>query len=291
MMRRSLALLLPALLAPAQDAPLAQRLRTERPEVERLMEAFQAKEALAKAEALLPAQKPTWDNTDGNAQYRSYLALQDVAAAYYLASRAALAAGLWEKALDHAKGAQATVADNAAQAGLAFPKIAEIYEGRAKRGREMLVENDAYIKELRAKANPDAGDKQQLDLVAAEEKGIAENDKWAKTFQGFLDAAKKDASRYDPWVKALDDQLKAVEAQIAEYKGGKGDKVKWVEGIISSPTYLTTAYPDKRERVAFLYRLAVLDPESAKVQRQIDIELGKIVAPPAKPAPKKKGKG
>lgn len=294
MKRLTLALALPALVAFAQDAPLAQRLRTERPEVDRLLEAFQPKEALAKAEALLPAQKATWDNTDGNAQYRSYLALQDVASAYYLASRAALAAGLWEKALEHAKSAQATVVENATQAGIAFPKIIEVYEYRVRRSKETLEENGPYIKDLRAKANPDAGDKQQLDLVAAEEKSIVENEKWAKTFQGFVDAAKKDATRFDPWVKAVDDQIKAVDTQIAEYKPGKGDKTKWVEAIVSNPSYLTTGYPDKRDRVAFLHRLLVLDPESAKAQRALDIELGKIPAPPVKPAPKaprKKGKG
>lgn len=294
MKRFALALVLPALVASAQDAPLAQRLRTERPEVEKLMEAFQPKEALAKAEALLPAQKPTWDNADGNAQYRSYLAFQDLASAYYLASRAALAAGLWEKALEHAKAAQATVVDNATQAGIAFPKIVEAYEGRVKRSKETLEENAAYIKDLRAKANPDAGDKQQLDLVAAEERSIPENEKWAKTFQSFVDAAKKDATRFDPWVKAVDDQIKAVEAQIADYKPGKGDKSKWVDAIVSNPSYLTTGYPDKKDRVAFLFRLAVLDPENAKVQHQLDVEMGKAPAAPvkpAKPAPKKKGKG
>ena len=291
MKRLSLIIAVPALVASAQDAPLAQRLRTERPEVDRLLEAFQPKEALAKAEALLPAQKPTWDNTDGNAQYRSYLALQDVASAYYLASRAALSAGLWEKALEHAKSAQATVVENATQANLAFPKIIEVYQKRAKGSQDTLDENAAFIKELRAKANPDATDKQQLDLVAAEEKSVQESEKWAKAFQGFLDAAKKDATRFDPWVKAVDDQIKAVDTQIAEYKAGKGDKAKWVEAIVSNPSYLTTGYPEKKDRVAFLYRLLVLDPESAKAQRALDIELGKIPAPVAKPAPKKKGRG
>ncbi len=274
----------PAAQAPAAAIPLAQRLKTERPEVDRLLEALQPKEALAKAEALLPAAKPAWDNTDGNAQYRSYTTFPDYASAYYLASRAATSAGEWEKGLDYLRKAQAVLQDNATQAQIAFPKISEAYLAQAQRGRDMLKENDAFIKELRAKTNPDAGDLQQLGLVAAEEKGIANNEKWAKTFLSYIDAAKKDATRFDDAVKALDDRIKAEEANIAGYKAGKGDKLKWVDAIVSNPSYLTTSFPEKRARFEFLCRLALLDPANPKVGNALDVELGKVPPPPVKPA-------
>ncbi|MBI3130611.1 MAG: hypothetical protein HYZ13_04575 [Acidobacteria bacterium] len=284
----------PAAQAPdASNIPLAQRLNTVRPEVDRLLDALQPKEALAKAEALLPAAKPTWDNTDGNAQYRSYTTFPDYASAYYLASRAATAAGEWEKGLDYLRKAQAVLQDNAAQAQIAFPKISEAYLAQAQRGRDMLKDNEAFIKELRAKANPDAGDLQQLGLVAAEEKGIANNEKWAKIFLSYIDVAKKDATRYDDSVKAQEDRIKAEETNIASYKAGKGDKAKWVDAIVSNPSYLTTGFPDKRTRFEFLCRLALLDPTNAKVTTAIDVELGKVPPPPVKatkPAKPIKGK-
>ena len=71
------------------------------------------------------------------------------------------------------------------------------------------------------------------------------------------------------------------------YKAGNGDVLKWVEAVISTPAYLE-AQGDKAGRARWLYRLAVLDPESKKVQHQLDILHGKAVAAPSKPA--KKGK-
>lgn len=273
---------LPALVAQAPEVPLAQRLQTERPEIDKLLEAFQPKEALARAEALLPAQAPAWDKKDGNAQYRSYLAFNDFGKAYFLAHRTALAAGQWEKALDYGKKAQACMVDNAKNAEELFPKIVEGYEARMKQTQTALKADEAYIKELRAKANPDAGDKQQLDLVAGLEKSIVEDEKWAKAFQSFIDAAKKNAGLYDPWVKAVEEKLKSEASQIEDYKAGKGDKAKWVEAIIAHPTYLATNYPDKGARMDFLFRLSVLAPENDKVNHQIDVELGKAPATPVK---------
>ncbi len=276
--------------APAPEVPLAQRLITARPEIDKLLESFEPKEALTKAEALLPAQPPVWDKADGNAQYRSYLAFNDFSKAYFLAYRAALGAGQWEKALDYGKKAQACMVENAKNVEELFPKIVEGYQDRVKRNQAELKANESYIKELRAKANPDAGDKQQLDLVAGLERSIPEDEKWAKAFQGFIESVKKSADLYDPWVKAVEEKLKSEASQIEEYKAGKGDKTKWVEAIIAHPTYLSSNYPDKGARMDFLFRLSVLDPANEKVAHQIDVELGKAPATPVK-APKGKKKG
>ena len=59
-------ILIPALVSSflaAQDkAPsLADRLKTESPAVDQLLKAFDAKQAMAKAEALIPATKPIFD--------------------------------------------------------------------------------------------------------------------------------------------------------------------------------------------------------------------------------------
>jgi hypothetical protein len=273
--------------APAQDVPLAQRLRTERPEIDRLLEAYQPKEALVKAEALLPAQTPAWDKTDGNTQYKSYLLLQDQAQAYFLAYRAAVASGEWEKAQDYVKKAQGCMVTNKTEAEALFPKIVDAYMGRVNQNRNALKADESYIKDLKAKPNPDAGDKQQLDLVAGLEKTIVEDEKWANFFRGFIEAAKKDAVRYDPWVKVMEDRLKIEADQIAEYKAGKGDKAKWVEAIVSNPSYLKN-FAEQRDRVDFLFRLSVLDPTNKKVDHEIDVQLGKVPATPTKPAKKHK---
>ena len=56
----SLIFLAPALFAqaPAPEVSLGQRLRAERPEIDRLIAELQARDALTRAETLLPAQIP-----------------------------------------------------------------------------------------------------------------------------------------------------------------------------------------------------------------------------------------
>lgn len=280
----------PSQATPQAEASLSQRLKAERPEVDRLLEALQPAEALAKAEALLPATAPTWDNTDGNSQYRSWTLLPDYASAYYLASRAAVAAGQWEKALEHLKKAQAILKDNAAQAEAAFPKIANAYMQRAQMAQDALDARAGYTANIRARNNPNEEEKAHLAKVVEHEKVRAENEKWAKNFLGFAEMAKKDATRFDASVKTLEDRLKAEETQIAEYKAGKGEKSKWVDAIVSTPDYLSTSFPEKRARFEFLCRLAVLDPSNVKVSDAKDIELGKTPPPRPKATPKPKAK-
>ena len=85
----------------------------------------------------------------------------------------------------------------------------------------------------------------------------------------------------------MEDKLKGEADQIADYKAGKGEKTKWVEAVILSPAYLE-AQGDRAGKARWLYRLATLDPENKKVQRQLDILLGRAPAPPSKSI--KKGK-
>jgi len=68
--------------------------------------------------------------------------------------------------------------------------------------------------------------------------------------------------------------------------------VKFVDGIMSSKTFLDQSFPDKADRVRYLYRLNVLDPSSRKVAREIEQLTGVSVAvTPSEEKPKgKKGK-
>ena len=294
------ALLAPAvLLAQAPEPTLTQRLRSERPEIERLIRELQARDALKRAEALLPAAKPSFDNSNIQTQVGSFSKFGELAQAHYLAFKAADAAGYWEKALDYIKQAKSLAVENYAAVKDPFTKASEAYlhlaqktRASAQHTREMLKENELYIMTLREKKEKDESDKQQLDLVAKEEKNLPETDKkaeeaekWAKQFQAFLDSAKQDAERYEPFVAAEEKRIKDQEAQIEEYKFGRGDKRKWVEAIAANPsTY--AALTEKQDQIAFFYRLNVLDPDNKKVNHHIEVLLGK--AAPEKKAVKPK---
>src|SRR5512133_1201795 len=168
-----------------------------------------------------------------------------------------------------------------------FTKTAAYYTQAEARAKQVLEQNDARIKELKGKSVLDPGERQELDLAIGVEKEMADDAKWVKFFQTYLDVVKRESEAYDPLVKVMEDKLKGEADQVADYKAGKGEKTKWVEAVVSSPAYLE-AQGDKAGKARFLYRLAVLDPESRKVQRQLDVLFGKASATPAKPA--KKGK-
>lgn len=285
----TLTVLLPALVlafpAIAQDASLGQRLRTERPEIERLIRELQPREALARAEAMLPTAKAVFDKTSPQTMYMSYASFLSLSQAYHLAFKAANAAGQWEKALDFVKKAKETAVENHSSIQEPFKLIAKNSKAMAARTRETLKENEAYIAELKAKKDPDSSDKQQLELVEKERKNIDEFEKRAVAFEGFIQTAKADSERYDPFLAFVEKQIKDEATQIEEYKAGKGEKSKWVEAIIANPsTY--AAYTDKKDLIGFLYRLNVLDPDNKKVLHQIDVVLGKAAPDP----PKKGGK-
>ncbi|WP_257306600.1 hypothetical protein [Geothrix campi] len=287
------ALLFPAALvaqAPAPALSLGDRVKAERPAVDKLMADLHYPEALKRAESLLPPTKPAFDKTNNQTLVQSAVAYMDLCQAYRMAVETADAAGSWEKALEYAKTAKALSAESYAAIKDPFSQTMVYYTQAEARAKQVLEENDARIKDLKGKSVLDAGERQELDLALSEEKELVEDAKWVKFFQTYLDVIKRESESYDPLVKVMEEKLKGEADQVADYKAGKGDKLKWVEAVVSSPAYLE-AQGDKAGKARFLYRLAVLDPESRKVQQQLDVLFGRVSAAPAKPAkPVKKGK-
>ncbi|GLH67831.1 hypothetical protein GETHED_21950 [Geothrix edaphica] len=282
------ALLLPAALIAQAPAPsLGDRVKAERPAVDKLMADLQFPEALKRAESLLPATKPVFDKTDNQALVQSAVIYMDLGQAYRMAVETADAAGSWEKALEYAKTAKALSAESYAAIKDPFTQTVTYYTQAGARAKQVLEENDAHIKELKGKSVLDAGERQELDLAIGVEKELVDDAKWVKFFQTYLDVVKRESEAYDPLVKVMEDKLKGEADQVADYKAGKGEKTKWVEAVVSSPAYLE-AQGDKAGKARFLYRLSVLDPENKKVQHQLDVLFGRASAAPAKPA--KKGK-
>jgi hypothetical protein len=275
-------LLVPAsLLAQVQPPALGDRVKAERPAIEKLMADLEYPEARKRAEALLPTTKPVFDKTDNRTMVQSCGIFLDLAEANRLALETSDSAGAWEKALEYAKTAKALTTECYATIKEPFEKTVAYYTQSGVRAKQVLVENDARIKELKAKTNLDAGERQELDLALGVEKEVVEDAKWVTFFQTYLDVAKRDSGLYDPLVKVMEDKLKGEANQIEEYKAGKGDKTKWVEAVILSPAYLE-AQGDRAGKARWLYRLSVLDPENKKVQHQLNVLMGKAPAPPAK---------
>lgn len=277
------AVLLPAaLIAQAPAASLGDRLKAERPAVDKLMADLQYPEALKRAESLLPATKPAFDKTNNQTMVQSAVTYMDLCQAYRMAVETADAAGNWEKALDYAKTAKALSAESYEAIKGPFEQTVTYYTQAGARAKQVLEENDARIRELKGKSVLDPGERQELDLALGVEKEQTDDAKWVKFFQTYIDVTKRESETYDPLVKVMEDKLKGEASQVEEYKAGKGDKLKWVDAVISSPAYLE-AQGDKAGKARFLYRLLVVDPENKKVQHQLDVLFGKAPAAPAKP--------
>jgi hypothetical protein len=281
-------LLVPVALSAQAPAPtLGERIKAEKPGIEKLEADLDFPEAMKRAEALLPTAMPVFDKTDNGTMVQSCGIFLDLAEANRLALETADSAGAWEKALEYAKTARTLTTECYANIKEPFTQMVASYTVFGARAKQVLEENEARIKELKAKTVLDPSERQELDLALGVEKEVVDDAKWVKFFQTYLDVAKRDSGLYDPLVKVMEDKLKGEADQIAEYKAGKGEKTKWVEAVILSPAYME-AQGDRAGKARWLYRLATLDPENKKVQRQLDILMGRIPAPPAKPS--KKGK-
>jgi hypothetical protein len=281
-------ILVPAtLMAQATTPSLGDRVKAERPAIEQLMTELRYPEAMKRAEALVPAARPTFDKKDNTTLVASCAANLDMAEALRLAAETADSAGAWEKALEYAKTAKSLAVESYAGVKEPFSQTVTYYSQSGARAKQVLDENADRIKELKAKSVLDAGERQELDLALGVEKEVGDSAKWVKFFQTYIDITKRESEAYDPLVKVMEDKLKGEADQVAEYKAGKGEVTKWVDAVVSSPAYLE-AQGDKAGKARWLYRLATLDPENKKVQHQLAVLNGTAAAAPAKPV--KKGK-
>jgi hypothetical protein len=279
--------------APAQPG-LSPELRAALPAAQKLVAELKAREADAKLSALLPAEVPAWDKAGPQTQFASYTAYREYTYAFFLAAQAADAAGYWEKSLERFQKARDIAKTNADSVKATFPLIVEYYNNLVAGSKKTLEENADFIKSLRDKTNPDEGDKQQLSLIKGEEESIDKNKKSAEIFAGYIESAKKEADYYAKQCSDEETQINEQIDQLEKYKF-KNDKAKFVEGIMSSKTFLDQQFAEKADKVRYLYRLNVLDPSNRKVAKEIEQLTGvSLAVTPSeeKPAPKgKKGKG
>jgi len=286
----------PALLAAQAPAPAAvaaatptfsQRYKAGKAEVEKLMEAFEFREALTKAEALLPPAAPVFDKSSANGAHNSTWDFIEMSQAYALAFRAADGAGQWEKGRDYLTKAIALgkLNQESGKEQLTLHKTA--WAERAAAVKAKLDLNAGAIKELKAKGKLEDYEEESMARVKDWEKEFAEGEKWSKFFQYDMDMAVRDTEYNEKVAGVIDRKLASQKDEIDAYKPHPGDKLRWTEAVIATRSYMD-AIPDKQDKIALLYRLTVLDPENKKVEHELDVQLGK--AAPTKdtrPAPRK----
>jgi hypothetical protein len=274
--------------APAAAPSIGQRLAAERPAITHLNETFEYAQVLAKAEALLPEKKLTFDKSTVNATHMSTRNFVDLCQVYFVAFQAADNMGQWEKGLDYLNKALDAAKENVAEGKAGLTEQRDYYANRSLSFKKLIDRNAEAIQLLHAKTKLEDYEEGTLKQVTAWEKEMADGDKWAKFFQYDLDMAARTAEDYQKFVDMQAKKIKDQATDIENYKAHPGDKVKFVEGLTANKNYWENyqkAYTDKADRIAMLYRLTVLAPENKKALNALEVQLGK--AAPEKEAPAK----
>ena len=277
----------PAIFAQAPATPMTagQKLAAERPEIFKLIDNLQYPEAQARAEALLPATKPVFDKATSRALTTSTTNFLDLCNTYLVASQAADTSGQWEKALDYLNKAVALAQENVDSGKEGLAKNRDDWKKNADTFKSFLDKNAEAVAALHAKTKLEDYEEGPLTQVKDWEKQVAEGEKWAKFFQYYLDLAVSGVTEFKKNVAAMEARIKEQKDGIDTYKAFPGNTSKWVEAVASSKSYFDNF--TKGEKLSFLYRLHVLDPENHKVQNAIDSILGRPVSA-EKPVGKKK---
>ena len=288
-------ILAPALvstLLSAQDtAPtLAERFKTESPVITQLLATFEAKQALAKAEALLPATKPTFDSSSPQAGLKSSQEFGTLMSIYVLAGKGAISAGELEKGLDLFRKAKLIANENQAGTAQAFAPATEMWKQAEATGKKALEEGAALHKELTEKTSRTPLEEKELANFKTHENNVRTAPIATKQMQDMVEGLKEDASRFDAPIESIEKSVKAEMEQLTSPQF-KGDKAKYVAAVMN-PGNLETR-TTKADKISFVNRLLFLDPTNKKAQHQMDILMGRATAEPEKKAPhkgkKKKG--
>jgi len=277
---------------PAPEAPTQpfaqQRFTAEQADLDRLITELKPREALARVEAMLPGTPEPFDKRDLKGAMESYQRNASLIRAYSFAGKAAFAGGYWEKSLEYDTKARDVAKQNYEDSKVAFGAAAANLRAAIAQNKQVIDETAGDIAAIKAKPNPDPGEKQQLDLVEQTKAAIVSNEKWAKICDDNVEACKKIMDYYTPRPDETADWIKKETEQLADYKPFPNNKTKYVEGIISSAKFMSQ-FQDKQSKIQYLYRLNVLDPNNSKVEREINILQGKAVGPEPKHPAKKKG--
>jgi hypothetical protein len=260
------------------------------------------RQAMAMFDEFLQSEPPEgdFDSPDPDAVGASYRLYSTLARMNWEAAMLADSIGQWEKAAAYFAKAGEMIKGPAERVRAAYPKFTEGYEsGKAR----ILMDMEAHADEisaLRAKSLGDYtnDDYTALDQVQTWERGVEEADRAVGYYASRIEAADRDVAFYNPeqpYAEVTAEKIRLIQDQINKYKGGRGDKAKWVEGVISDyqkqlPSYATT----QEEKIAFAYRLTVLSPNSRTAPvllewlrgNATEAELRRAIAA-SRPAPKK----
>jgi len=290
-------------------ANLVEAFNREAAAINKLIAGFQPQEALAKAEGLIPAQKPTFDLTNLNTISQGSSNFRGLSAIYKACGNAAASAGDWAKASEYyekalaisREGRDTFKAQANAQAGAALEKVKSGYaltkEQWGKMRPELAAREAEYLKlktDLEAKPKrtkeQDGTLKELIDVLPKLQADIKTNDDKVKLFEkaiqqneGVMASVQEMTKELDQAVakaevdaKSISEKIQGQKAEIDTFNAALLKKNKKTK-ILGNKNWADAVMAGKdnfsgktpQEQSNLLNRLLVLDPGNKAAEKAL----------------------
>ena len=305
-------LLLPAVALVAQSpAPvdLTQKFNTELPGINQMLKNYQAAEAMAKVEGMIPATRPAFNGANLQTIGQSMDNAQGLLSFYRLWANAASEAGQWEKAVEIQQKRLKTAQDIKADLEKAQAPLAAQWEKAAKDSQDYIAKGEPRKKELEPvisafkaeyeelKSGKKKLSKKEADEFNARGAKIGQDEQELAQINAALPVHKQNLANAPKVLKVISDNrkeadgmIKAAETSVAKAKevlATQNDEItkfnteqvmkkvkivgkkNWVDAVLRNHENITKLN-GAQAQAAFLNRLLVLDPGNATASKALD---------------------
>jgi chromosome segregation ATPase len=305
-------LLLPAVALVAQSpAPvdLTQKFNTELPGINQMLKNYQAAEAMAKVEGMIPATRPAFNGANLQTIGQSMDNAQGLLSFYRLWANAASEAGQWEKAVEIQQKRLKTAQDIKADLEKAQAPLAAQWEKAAKDSQDYIAKGEPRKKELEPvisafkaeyeelKSGKKKLSKKEADEFNARGAKIGQDEQELAQINAALPVHKQNLANAPKVLKVIadnrkeaDGMIKAAETSVAKAKevlATQNDEItkfnteqvmkkvkivgkkNWVDAVLRNHENITKLN-GAQAQAAFLNRLLVLDPGNATASKALD---------------------
>ncbi|WP_026854115.1 hypothetical protein [Geothrix fermentans] len=305
-------LLLPAVALVAQSpAPvdLTQKFNTELPGINQMLKNYQAAEAMAKVEGMIPATRPAFNGANLQTIGQSMDNAQGLLSFYRLWANAASEAGQWEKAVEIQQKRLKTAQDIKADLEKAQAPLAAQWEKAAKDSQDYIAKGEPRKKELEPvisafkaeyeelKSGKKKLTKKEADEFNARGAKIGQDEQELAQINAALPVHKQNLANAPKVLKVIadnrkeaDGMIKAAETSVAKAKevlATQNDEItkfnteqvmkkvkivgkkNWVDAVLRNHENITKLN-GAQAQAAFLNRLLVLDPGNATASKALD---------------------
>lgn len=305
-------LLLPAVALVAQSpAPvdLTQKFNAELPGINQMLKNYQAAEAMAKVEGMIPATRPAFNGANLQTIGQSMDNAQGLLSFYRLWANAASEAGQWEKAVEIQQKRLKTAQDIKADVEKAQAPLAAQWEKAAKDSQDYIAKGEPRKKELEPLISAFKADyeelksgkkklsKKEADEFNARGAKIGQDEQELAQINAALPVHKQNLANAPKVLKVIadnrkeaDGMIKAAETSVVKAKevlATQNDEItkfnteqvmkkvkivgkkNWVDAVLRNHENITKLN-GAQAQAAFLNRLLVLDPGNATATKALD---------------------